>query len=247
MKKEEKMHNHPITRLILGMLCIPLFLVACNMPDKKTTPTPDAKALITQAAQTVAVQLTQSARLTPSMQPSSSPTPASTIEPPKATQPGPTQPAAPTNTPKATNGAGTTPDNASFVADVTVPDGTGATPGAVFEKTWRIKNSGTTTWSAAYSLVWVDGEKMGSPESIAIPKEVRPGETVDISVKLTAPTKAGTYQTFFRLRNANGQYFRLDGTGDLWVKIIVGLGSTNTPNSQTLTPETPTPSVTVTP
>jgi hypothetical protein len=246
MKKEENMRKKIITNLLTALLCTTFLLVSCNLPSN-TTPTPDAKAIITEAAITVAAQLTLSAKLTPSLTPTTLLIPTDTLEAPKVTLEGPTPPPAPTNAPKATNGPATTPDSASFVADVTVPDGTGATPGAVFEKTWRIKNSGTTTWSPAYALVWVDGEKMNSPESIAIPKEVRPGETVDISVKLTAPTKAGTFQTFFRLRNANGQFFKLDGSGDLWVKIIVGLGATNTPNSQTLTPDatpatqTPTP------
>ncbi|MBE0699689.1 MAG: hypothetical protein IH586_22415 [Anaerolineaceae bacterium] len=240
------MRKIKITHLLIVVLCTTFLLVSCNLPSN-TTPTPDAKAIITEAAITVAAQLTQSAKLTPSLSPTLASTATKTQEAPKATLEGPTPPAAPTNTPKATNGPAGTPDSASFVADVTVPDGTGAAPGAVFEKTWRIKNSGTTTWSPAYSLVWVDGEKMGSPESIAIPKEVRPDETVDISVKLTAPTKAGTYQTFFRLRNASGQYFKLDGSGDLWVKIIVGLASTNTPNSQTLTPNATPETLTPTP
>jgi hypothetical protein len=115
------------------------------------------------------------------------------------------------------------------VEDVTIPDGTGAAPGITFDKVWRIKNTGKTTWTPAYSLVYVDGERMGAPESIPMPKDVRPGETVDISVKLTAPEKTGSHQTFFRLRNAAGQYFRLDGSGDLWVKISVG-GASPTPN-----------------
>jgi hypothetical protein len=240
------MRKSPIPTLFIVLLCTALLLGACNVPTKNTTPTPDAKALITEAALTVAAQLTQNAQLTPSKAPNATPTTASTVAPPKPTVAGPTQPPAPSNTPLPTKGAAATADAASFVADVTVPDGTGAAPGSVFDKTWRIKNTGKTTWSSAYALVWVDGDKMGSPENVAIPKEVRPGETVDITVKLTAPTKAGTYQTFFRLRNADGQYFRLDGTGDLWVKIIVGLAATITPTVGN-TPQTNTPTVTVTP
>ncbi len=219
---------------ILAML-----LAACNLPSSKT-PTPDAKMLITQAAMTVAVELTQSAALTPSPQPTQTTAPTNPPLPATAAVQEPTAQPKPTNTQPPASGSNTAPDSASFVADVTVPDGTGATPGAIFDKTWRIKNTGTTTWSSAYSLVWVEGEKMGSPDSVAIPKEVRPGETVDITVRLTAPTKTGTYQTYFRLRNASGQFFKLDGTGDLWVKIIVGAGATSTPD-----PSTATPTVTV--
>jgi hypothetical protein len=133
------------------------------------------------------------------------------------------------------------------VADVTIPDGTGAGPGVAFDKTWRIKNTGVTTWTTAYALVWVDGEKMNGPESVSMPNEVRPGETVDITVRLTAPEKSGSYQTYYRLRNASGQYFRLDGSGDLWVKIAVG-GASPTPDLTATAGATPnTPTVTFTP
>jgi hypothetical protein len=86
---------------------------------------------------------------------------------------------------------------------------------------------------------------MDAPDSIPMPTEVRPGETVDLSVKLTAPTKSGSYQSFFRLRNASGQFFRLDGTGDLWLKIVVGSETATPTPAGTTTPATPT--VTTTP
>lgn len=37
-------------------------------------------------------------------------------------------------------------DTSTFVADVTVPDGTVMPPGFLFEKVWRIQNSGTVPW-----------------------------------------------------------------------------------------------------
>lgn len=221
---------------ITGLLAV-ILLSACNMPaGQASTPTKDAAAIITEAAMTVAAQLTQSAGLTPS--PTTAPEQPATAQPnpaATATIATPSSPVSDTPTPKPIPGTSTKPDAASFVEDVTVPDGTVAIPGSVFVKTWRIKNTGTTTWSPAYSLVWVEGDKMGGPDAIPLPHEARPGETVDISVNLTAPIKPGTYQTFFRLRNADGQYFKLDTSGDLWVKIIVGLAATNTPGTETPT------------
>jgi len=235
------MHKTTSIPSILALLGILLQLVSCNMPTGQAgTATPDAKALITEAAVTVAAQLTLSAKLTPSITPAIIAT--HTPQPPAPTAAVSTPISSPTPTTSSDSGGGSSPDAASFVTDVTVPDGTAALPGAVFEKTWRIKNTGTTTWSPAYSLVWVEGERMGSPDSIPLPKDVRPGETVDISVKLTAPAKSGTYQTYFCLRNASGQFFKLDGTGDLWVKIIVGLAPTATPGSATLTATLASPS-----
>lgn len=213
---------------ILSLLV--LLLAACNAP---TAPTTSAEMAITQAAETVAAQFTQQATIrgtaTPRPTETLPPPPTATMpaEQPTAAQPAVTQPPAATAT-TAPTAASNTADAGSFVDDITVPDGTAAQPGAIFDKTWRIKNTGTTTWSPSYGLVVVDGDRMGAPDVIPMPKEVRPGETVDITVKLTAPSAPGTYQTYFRLRNAGGQFFRLDGSGDLWLKIIVGNQSTAT-------------------
>lgn len=241
------MHNKTQAYLIAALLAGLVLLAACS-PAKSETPTPDANTLITQAAATVGAQLTQMAALTPS--PAATATLAPT-NPPLATD----TPAAQPTSEASPTAAGTTPapqaqatktgDAGSFVADVTVPDGTGAAPGSAFDKVWRVKNTGVTTWDTTYSLMYVDGDRMGAPDNGApLPKAVRPGEEVDITMHLTAPLKPGTYQTFFRLRNAGGQYFRLDGTGDLWIKIIVG-GAAVTPNmTQTAAY---TPGVTATP
>jgi hypothetical protein len=227
-----------ISLLLLGTLA----LAACQ--PSKASPTPDGVAMITEAASTVAAQLTQSAALTPSPEPTQTAAPSNT-PPPTAAPEAPAVPSQPTNTaPPPTAAPATGQDAASFVDDVTIPDGTAITAGAAFDKVWRIRNNGQSTWTSAYALVFIDGERMGSPDSIAMPKEVKPGETVDIPVRLTAPTKSGTYQGFYRLRNASGQYFRLDGSGDLWVKIGVGAAVTQTPGEATATT---TPEITNTP
>lgn len=216
----------PFVRLAACCILVAL-LAACGIPTVPATK--DANQVITEAAMTVAVQLTQQATSNPLPSATAQPATATTAPTAAPTEPLPTQAPAATSTsvPQPTT-AGAAPDSASFVTDVTVPDGTAANPGAVFLKTWRVKNTGSTTWSAAYTLNWVDGDKMGVNAAIPLPKEVRPGEEVDISVQLTAPATPGTYQTYFRLRNEAGQYFRLDGGGDLWVKIVVGLGATAT-------------------
>jgi hypothetical protein len=210
--------------LLAGLL---LAVTACG-PAQPQTPTVDTNLLITQAAATVSAQFTQEAALTPS--PTATSTPAPT-NPPLPTntpaQAAPTAASSPTATTAQSNPTG---DAGSFIADVTVPDGTAALPGSTFNKTWRVKNTGVTTWDTAYTLVVVDGNPMGAPANgVALPKAVRPGEEVDVTVSLTAPVKPGTYQTYFRFRSASGHFFRLDGTGDLWVKIIVG-GAEVTPN-----------------
>jgi Ig-like domain from next to BRCA1 gene len=52
-------------------------------------------------------------------------------------------------------------DDGAFFLDVTVPDNTQFTAGASFTKTWRLRNTGTTTWSTAYRLYFITGNQMG--------------------------------------------------------------------------------------
>jgi hypothetical protein len=128
-------------------------------------------------------------------------------------------------------------DRVQFVADVTVPDGTVYAPGATFAKTWRLKNVGTCTWSTSYNLVFESGEKMGGPDSASLPKSVAPGQTVDVTVNLTAPSSAGTYRGYWKFANSSGVRFGIgsDGTKSWWVEIKV-LGPTPSPGTPSPSP-----------
>lgn len=143
-------------------------------------------------------------------------------------------------------------DRAQFVADVTVKDGTAFAPGISFNKTWRLKNIGTCTWTN-YSLIFDSGEKMGGPDSALIPTSVAPGQTVDITIPLTSPTTAGTYRGYWKLKSNTGVPFGIGtgGTKSFWVEIkVTGTGinpgtatKTNTPGTPAtpVTPATPLP------
>ena len=115
-------------------------------------------------------------------------------------------------------------DWAQFISDVTVPDGTTYTPGATFRKTWRLKNIGTCTWTTSYSLVFESGAQMGAPSALNFPTNVAPGQTVDLSLDMTAPSSAGQYFGYWKLRNANGVNFGIGYTANssFWVEINVG-------------------------
>jgi hypothetical protein len=133
----------------------------------------------------------------------------------------------------------------AFVADVTVPDGTTISSTERFTKTWRFQNAGTCTWTSAYRFVFVSGDQMGAPASIPMPRIVTPGETVDISIDLTAPETAGTYKGVWSFEDHTGKRFGLgnNSTGEIWVQVTVIQAPTST---ATLTPvptqtSTPTP------
>jgi len=117
-------------------------------------------------------------------------------------------------------------DAAQFIADVTVPDGSVFAPGATFKKTWRLKNIGTCAWTTAYNLVYASGEKMGSTTAVAFPSSVAPGQTVDLSVDMTAPASAGKYRGNWQLKNAAGVLFGIgsNANGVFWVEIVVSSG-----------------------
>lgn len=114
-------------------------------------------------------------------------------------------------------------DSAQFIADVTVPDGTFINPGASFIKTWRLKNTGVCQWNTSYSLVFTSGERMGGPDSVAFPKSVLPGQTVDLTVTLNAPASPGTFRGFWQLRNGSGGLFGIgvSHANPFWVEIRV--------------------------
>jgi hypothetical protein len=134
-------------------------------------------------------------------------------------------------------------DRAQFIADVTVPDGTGFGPGIGFSKTWRLKNVGTCTWSN-YSLMFDSGEKMSGPDSAVIPTSVAPGQTVDITISLTSPTTQGTYRGYWKLKNNNGVPFGIGsaGTKSFWVEIrVTSTGINPGSSTPTFTPTLGTP------
>lgn len=102
-----------------------------------------------------------------------------------------------------------------FVADVTMNDNNMKSPpfvkpGAGFVKTWRVENTGTCTWTPDYRFVYaygnvVDAQMGGRP--LNIPSNVAPGQMIDLSVTLIAPTDPLTYQGFWQIENENGRSF----------------------------------------
>ncbi len=111
---------------------------------------------------------------------------------------------------------------ASFVSDVTIPDGTYIAPGSTFIKTWRIRNNGTTTWTTNYKLVFVSGTQMASQSYVNLPYNVGPGQTVDISVQMTAPTASGSYKSSWMLVNESGAQFGVGANCQtaVWAQIV---------------------------
>ncbi len=120
-------------------------------------------------------------------------------------------------------------NKAEFVRDVTVPDGTTYAPNATFIKTWRLRNAGTCTWTTAYSLAFYDGNRMSGPASVALPGSVAPGQTVDISVNLVAPSVDGSFRGFWSLRNSAGGLFGVGSSGNSPVYVDIKVAGDTKP------------------
>ncbi len=207
-------------RFVIFAVITTLILAACA-PATPVVPTPDVLAIRTSAAFTVVAEFTlTAAAFTPTPMP---PTATFTAEPPTATSTleftnDPTQAAL--GTPAALC------DDYSFdlaTLDVTIPDGTPITPGQEFIKTWKIKNTGICTWDNGYQVIYSysspPNETM-SAQPIPLNVLVAPGEEVDVSVSLKAPTTPGAYAIYWQMTNSKGIPF---GVKEyiLIVKIVV--------------------------
>jgi hypothetical protein len=190
-------------RVILAALICSCVLEACGSPSA--------------AVPSGAIEPTATIRVTTNL-----PAPTETAASPTAALTSTPQPS-PTNTALA---PGAAPCNAAkFVADITIPDDWETSPGTAFTKTWRLKNVGACAWTSGYAVVYDHGDnRMDAPETAPLTAAaVPPGETVDASVNLKAPSVAGSYQAFFKLRAPDGATFGIGSAADtaFWVKIKV--------------------------
>lgn len=190
-----------IKKVIL-FVALASLLYACG-PTAPVAPTLDTNAIHTAAAETVIAEFTQTAAAIP-------PTTAATATEadtatPVNTQP-PTKTTIPTNNPFETTPTGIICDDAKWVADVTVPDGTQMTPGQDFVKTWKIRNTGSCTWGTGYTVIHGYDEKMDGV-SEPITTAVAPGEEVEVSVRFRAPSSVGEHRSYWRMQNATNSAF----------------------------------------
>jgi hypothetical protein len=171
------------------MACFPVTLIAMPLLQPAKPNSVDSMATIQAIVTQTVAAATQNA-------PTSIPVTATPV-------PATSTPIRPTNTAVPTAYC----DWVAFVKDVTIPDGTQLSAGEVFVKTWRLQNRGTCTWTSDYMLVYTSGDQMGSTTAVRLPGNVAPGQTVDVSVTLTAPAVNGYQRSYWMLRNPSGALF----------------------------------------
>lgn len=215
-----------------------LTLTACNLlnyigPDEtkdfaqiETIAAATISARFTQSAyETLVAQLTQAAPTgnggqqagatnTPVSLPTNTPINTFTPQPPTAT------PIPPTKTPIPI------PCNAAkFIDDVTIPDWSSVYAGESFVKTWAVKNVGTCSWTKEYKIFFFGGNQMQAASAVAFPKNVDPGESVNLSVTMTAPSDKGNYSGSWMLKAANGTVFGVGTAYDVPVTVNIKVGT----------------------
>jgi len=248
--KEDKMTQKKHLLVLFTLTLIVMVLLSACGGKTAEEEEQDPNAAITQVVETAMAALTETAAVQ-SPTPSTTPTVLPTNTSLPTMQPSPTVstlvglPTTTSGSPSFVQPTGQTSscDIGGFVKDVTIPDGTNVAAGQKFTKTWEIKNNGTCTWNKNYTVVFYGGTQLAADTIYNFTdKDIEPGQNVQISVEMTAPTKTGKYTSYWILRNDLGQNFFVDGSS-IYVEINVGTASTATPTATT-DPNT-APSITI--
>jgi hypothetical protein len=107
-------------------------------------------------------------------------------------------------------------DNLTWVADVTIPDGTEVTANSSLDKRWEVTNSGNCNWDERYRLRLIAGPALNAPQEQAL-YPARAGTNSVIQILFQAPAETGEYRSAWQAYNPDGQPF-----GDpIYIDIIV--------------------------
>jgi hypothetical protein len=113
---------------------------------------------------------------------------------------------------------------AEFVSE-TIPDYTLFAPGEKFKKSWTIRNIGWCNWKEDFYVFFDEGDDLkGPPAKLLVPTggKVKPGETVTITLLLTAPKVAGNYMATYKIATGSGEVITPNG---FWVLISVSVAT----------------------
>jgi len=97
-----------------------------------------------------------------------------------------------------------------------------------------VKNVGTCAWSKDYKIFFFGGNQMHAPSAVSFPQTVNPGETVNLSVNMVAPSDKGSYSGSWMLKSSGGTVF---GVGAAYnVPLTVNIKVEKSPQPRILTP-----------
>ncbi|MDH5507510.1 MAG: NBR1-Ig-like domain-containing protein [Anaerolineae bacterium] len=203
--------------IVLIGLAASFVLAACGRSEPTAEETPDIAASVAALSSTdVSVKLTEIKLAEDSTTPEPNLTPSPTVI--STATKGAVQ-----VTPAATNFTSSKVCLEAAMASETIPDGTVMEAGEHFEKTWWLTNTGTCAWTDEFSLVFNRGYKLGAVERSPFPGYVAPGQSIPLTLSMTAPGVPGTYTSFWEMENGSGVRFGVgvDGGVPFWVQIVV--------------------------
>jgi hypothetical protein len=237
-----------ITLRLLSGITFTWLLAGCSLPVTLPPPAPGTPSL--SAYQTVEVLLTETAlanqlpslEVTPSLENEQTPRPSESPQP-TLTVTFATPLLVKTGTPDQLCDLA----QAGVPIDVSIPDDSKVNPGQAFTKTWRLVNAGTCAWTKEYAMVWFSGDDLGVRREEFLRAAVQPGQSVDLSVDMTAPSQGGVYQSNWKLRNPQGNLFGIGpgGGAPFWVRIEVVSLETATLSPTVTLAVTPSPAAVV--
>lgn len=243
MKPKTTIPRNVILWGLVGLLVISGLIALIASFNSGSDGADEVNAVYTNAAETLAVQQMTLAASSPTITPVlATETPTATITPLVSPTTFIQQPLV-TNTVAPIGGGGSGAvgcNNSAYVADVTLPDDTVVTPGQALTKTWKLLNNGSCAWTATYNVTFVSGNAMGGVTT-PIGISVAPGQSADVTVKMTAPATAGDVIGYWILTNDNGEKF---GTS-FYIKVKVGGTTAGTATATTgAATNTPVPTAT---
>ncbi len=185
-----------IRRIAVVLLLLSTILTACA--QNTSTPTIPFDTAIAATMAEMQTQQAFASTITPYVPPTETPIP------PTFT-PSPTL-ALPTFTPTRVTA---TPSEVYCVSGYTspnIPNNTSMKGGSSFTKTFILTNGGQAAWGGDFKAVFVSGEQMNATD-VLLDRVVMPGDSIEVSFNLTAPTPAGDHRANFMLETDKGYKF----------------------------------------
>jgi len=182
------MHKQKLFFVMTTTLAVTMLLAACGNNTAAQAEVIQTSVALTVAAQNTAVipaTETPLANTQPTRTPFQQITPFALL---------------PTNTPGVPSGGSKFECAHASLVSETVVDGTIFKPGEQFTKTWEITNTSTCLWDGSYKIVFWDGNILGGGYVYNLPQSIGPGQTIPISLVLTAPKEDGTYRSEWKLQ-----------------------------------------------
>jgi hypothetical protein len=102
-------------------------------------------------------------------------------------------------------------NDAAFVGE-TLPDGSVVDAGKTFTKAWQLSNTGTCAWDEGYTFAFQADRSSSAIAGYDIvinssDEVTKPGHSQSFIVKIKAPSTAGEYKGYWKLKTDSGNYF----------------------------------------